>query len=395
MTPLFKKFLGLNWVLLINMAALIIFGVYAIRNAGAFRMDGLDTKWSQQIQWAIIGIPVFFCAALIDYKWVRWGCVFFYAAGIAGLLLLQKYGIEVLGQKRLRLPNGMEIQTSAVAITGGIFVLATVFGHIQRWLPIFRYPSLRLILACILAGIPAVLVLEEDFGSASVWGPVFCAMLLVGGIPFRYLITMLLLVLCVAPIGYFFALKPYQQARLDSFFYLLTNQTEKVDLRAEGWVPNFLQISVGSAGFNGKGAVLNEPPDGRSAHVHHTFFPEESINDFIFATIAEDFGFRGSVLLLSGMLLLLLQAMFIAFYARDQLGRLIVVGSAAMLFTHAFENAGMNIILMPITGLPFPFVSYGGSFLVVCMFLMGVMQSVWVHRNISPVKKGEKDEPED
>src|SRR5690606_14018888 len=87
------------------------------------------------------------------------------------------------------------------------------------------------------------------------------------------------------------------------------------------------------------------------------------------------------------MALLLLQCIFVAFYARDNLGRLIVVGIVAMLFAHSMQNMGMNILMMPITGLPLPFTSYGGTFLIVCMFLMGLVQSVWVHRNISPVKK--------
>lgn len=392
MTPLFRKLLSINWILFANMAALIIFGVYAIKDAGAFRTDlGLDTKWNQQIQWALIGLPVFFGAALIDYKWVRWGCIGIYIAGIIGLVVLEMYGVEVLGQKRLRLSGfgGMEVQPSQIAITGGIFVLAVVFGDLQRWLPVFRYPSLRMILAGALTAVPAAMVLKEDFGSASVWGPVFCSMLLVGSIPFRYLITLVLIVLSLAPPVYFFGLKEYQQKRIITFYYLLSNQTEKVNLQDEGWVPNFLQMAVATAGVEGKGALIDAPLDDRSAHIHHTFFPEECINDFIFAVVAEDFGFRGSLLLLSGTALLLLQCIFIAFYSRDPMGRLIVVGMVAMLFTHAFENAGMNIILMPITGLPYPFVSYGGTFLVVCMFLMGMVQSVWVHRNVSPVgKKG-------
>ena len=132
-----------------------------------------------------------------------------------------------------------------------------------------------------------------------------------------------------------------------------------------------------------------------NASIHRTFFPNESINDFIFAVVCEEFGFRGALLLLAVTSLLFMQCIFVAFFARDQLGRLIVVGVVAMLFVHAFENAGMNIILMPITGLPYPFVSYGGTFLVVCLFLMGMVQSVWIHRNTSPVKRAGRDWDDD
>jgi rod shape determining protein RodA len=393
MTPLFKKFLGLNWPLFLNMAALIIFGVYAIYNASAYKGGSLGEVWNQQIKWALIGLPVFFGAALIDYKWVRWGAWPLYLLGIAALIVLQVYGVEVLGQKRLRLGGTMEVQPSQIAITAGIMSLAVVFGDLQRWISVFRYPSVRLAVAGIIVAIPFVMVLKEDFGSATVWGPVFCAMLLVGSIPFRYLITLALLVLCVIPIGYFFALKPYQQKRIDTWINLLTNQEHKVNLQDEGWVPNFLLTAVGSAGIEGKGPLSAKVAD--NASIHRTFFPNESINDFIFAVVCEEFGFRGALLLLAVTSLLFMQCVFVAFFARDQLGRLIVVGVVAMLFVHAFENAGMNIILMPITGLPYPFVSYGGTFLVVCLFLMGMVQSVWIHRNTSPVKLSGRDWDDD
>ena len=118
MTPLFRKLVGLNWPLLINMVALIIFGVYAIYNASSYKGGALGEVWNQQIRWALIGLPVFFGAALIDYKWVRWGAWPLYLVGIAALVILQLYGVEVLGQKRLKLGGTMEVQPSQIAITG-------------------------------------------------------------------------------------------------------------------------------------------------------------------------------------------------------------------------------------------------------------------------------------
>lgn len=397
MTPLFRKFLGMNWLLFANMVLLMGFGVYAIYNASAHREGALATVWSKQITFAIAGLPVFFAAALVDYKWVRWGAWPIYVLGIAGLFVLEAYGVEVLGQKRLRLGGTLEFQPSQLAITGGIFVLAVIFGHIQRWLPVFRYPSLRLLAACVFAGVPAALVLKEDFGSASVWGPVFCAMLLAGNIPIRYLVVLILSVLIVVPFAYFFGLKEYQQKRISTVIAMATNNMDKVNLQDEGWVPNFLQIAVASAGRDGKGPESKKAIAAGQNTIHRTFFPNEAINDFIFAVWAEEFGFLGCLALLATILFLLLQGIFVAFFARDQMGRLIVVGAVAMLFTHSFENAGMNIILTPITGLPMPFISYGGTFLLVCMFLMGMMQSVWIHRNISPVKKSAsgRDVPEE
>ncbi|MBL9132099.1 MAG: FtsW/RodA/SpoVE family cell cycle protein, partial [Verrucomicrobiaceae bacterium] len=118
-----------------------------------------------------------------------------------------------------------------------------------------------------------------------------------------------------------------------------------------------------------------------------TFLPNEVINDFIFAVIAEEFGFKGAMGLILGIGCLLLLGVTVAFSARDQLGRLIVIGVMAMFFIHTFQNVGMNLVVLPVIGIPIPFVSYGGTFMVVTLFLMGMVQSVWIHRNTSPVKK--------
>lgn len=389
MTPLFKKFLGINWILMFTLAGLLAFGVYAIFNASSFRTDsplGLDSKWRDQITWIGLGVPFLFGAALIDYKWIRWACIPLYLAGIGGLVYLEIFGVEVKGNKAWVEIAGQRVQPSQFAIMAGIIMLAVVFGELPRIWRVFRHPWLRIIVGGILAGIPAGMVIKEDFGSGLVWGPVFLAMLIVGSIPFRYIITMVLTALCVVPIMYFFVLKPYQQARIDTAWYLLTNQMDKVDTRGDGWVPNYVQTAVASAGVEGKGPLSSKVPEQRS--IHRMFFPEgEAHSDFIFGVVCEEFGFRGAVLLLSGICLMLLQGVFVAFSARDQVGRLIVVGVVAMFFAHTFQNAGMNLCMLPVIGLPMPFISYGGTFMIVTLFLMGMLQSVWVHRNISPVKK--------
>lgn len=390
MTPLFKKFLGINWILILTMLGLLAFGIYAIYNASYFRDDSgvlsLHTKWKDQMRWIGLGLPFLLVAALIDYKWIRWACIPIYLAGIGGLVYLQLFGVEVKGNLAWVTIAGVNVQPSQFAIMAGIIMLAVVFGELPRIWPVFRRPWLRLMVAGVVAGIPALMVIKEDFGSGLVWGPVFLSMMLVGSIPFRYMITMVLTALCVIPIMYFFVLKPYQQARIDTTWYMITNQMDKVDTRGDGWVPTFVQIAVASAGFEGKGPLSEKVPDHGT--IHRQFFPAtEAHSDFIFGVICEEFGFRGAVLLLTGIALLLIQGVFMAFYARDQVGRLLVVGVVAMFFAHTFQNAGMNLGLLPVIGLPLPFISYGGTFMIVTLFLMGMMQSVWVHRNISPVKR--------
>lgn len=387
MTPLFRKFLGLNWLLLANMLLLIAWGVWSIYNASAFRPEeSLSNKWRDQVQWCFIGMVPFFAAALMDYRWIRWGAPFAYLAGVAGLVAVKLFANEVKGAKSIIDLGVISVQPSQFAIAATIFSVAVALGCLHRTLPVFRHHWLRLGLTGILVAVPMVLVLTEpDLGSAAVYGPVLVAMLLVGSIPFRYLITLFLVAMCVIPLAYFFKLKPYQKQRIEVFINLVTNK--KIDKQNEGYMADKVQIAVGSAGFEGKGPLSEKALAEGQTTVHRAFYTAtEAFNDFIYSVIVEEFGFRGGMLLILGLEFLLLQCIFIAFYARDQLGRLLVVGVAAMIFAHSMQHIGMNVLMMPITGLPLPFTSYGGTFLVVTMGLMGMVQSVWIHRNISPVK---------
>ncbi len=392
MTPLFRKFLGIHWLLFANMVILLIWGVYAIYNASSFR-TGTDAylagKWRDQVQWGSMGLIIYFGASLLDYKWVRWGSWLLYLAGIIGLILVKTKGDVMKGARSVIDLGPINFQPSQLAIVACIVSLAVVLGDLHRISPAFRKHWLRILVSGILAGIPMLMVLKEpDLGSAAVYGPVVVAMFLVGSIPFRYLISLFLVVACVVPVAYFFVLKPYQKARVQVFFDMMANK--KVDKLGDAYMADKVQIAVGSAGFEGKGPLSEKVPEHRS--IHRMFYtPTEAINDFIYSVIVEEFGFRGGIMQIFGIALLLLQCIFVAFYARDNLGRLIVVGITAMLFAHSMQNMGMNVLMMPITGLPLPFTSYGGTFLVMCMFLMGMVQSVWVHRNISPVKKGRTD----
>lgn len=389
MTPLFRKFLGLNWFMFANMILLIIWGVWAIYNASSFRDSAaLANKWRDQVQWAVIGLVVFFGASLIDYKWLRWGAPLMYIAGIAGLVGVKLFGVETKGAKSIIDLGPINLQPSQIAIVATIAMLALVLGDLHRVIPWFRYHWLRLGVCGILSAVPMGMVLKEpDLGSAAVYGPVVVAVLLVGNIPFRYLITLFLIAMCALPIAYFFGLKPYQKKRVEVFADMLMNK--KVDVQGDAWMADKVQIAVGSAGYDGKGPLSMKVKDQRS--VHRTFFTEtEAINDFIYAVIVEEFGFRGGMFQIFFTATLLVQCILVSFFARDQLGRLLAVGITAMLYAHSMQNMGMNVNMMPITGLPLPFTSYGGTFLVMCMFTMGLAQSVWIHRNEYPIKDPKK-----
>ena len=376
MTPLFRKFLGLNWVLFVTMLGLLVFGVFCVHSASWMREEpAMANLWKKQTQFVCIGLVVYFVASLIDYKWIRWAGIPFYLLGIGLLIATIFVGVDVYGHQGWLQIGGLQFQPSQVAMASGIVLIAFALSSMHHLHPFFRYHFVRLIAAGLIGGIPCLMVLgfQKDFGSAIVWGPVILSMILVGSIPFRYIIVIGLCVTMLLPFGFYFGLKDYQKERITVQIDMLRGK--KVDTQGAAWAANNNLTAIGSGGWSGRGFKKLDTMTAKG------FIPKTTaINDFIFAVLAEAHGFRGSLLMLSGFLLLLLQCLFVAFYSRDMMGRLLVVGVVGLFFAHIFQNVGMNLLIMPITGIPLPLISYGGTFLVMVMGLLGLVQSVWVHR---------------
>jgi rod shape determining protein RodA len=383
MTPLFRKILGMNWVLVFTMYALLIFGVFAIESAARHLpvpdgsgMGGGEYYAGLHKKWMLLGTIVYFAAALIDYRWVRWLGVPMYIMGISLMVHAMNFGDE---NHRITIPGiGFKFQPTQVAIAAGIIAIATLSQDLVKVHRLLGAPMVRVAIIGILTGVPFFMVVKiGDMGSALVWVPVAVVALLVGGIPWRYLTFMLALVIGILPITYFILLPSLSERgtqRIES--YLETIENGYVTKTDENWAAYWVSTAVGKAGWKGGGwGATNSLHDKR-------YIPWKTAhNDFIFAVIAEEQGFRGGLVLISGFALLLIQCLFIAFYSRDMAGRLIVGGVVGLFFAHMFENIGMCILLTPITGIPLPLVSYSGTFVLICMFLLGLVQSIWVHRS--------------
>jgi rod shape determining protein RodA len=176
------------------------------------------------------------------------------------------------------------------------------------------------------------------------------------------------------PVVAFMGLKPYQQDRLTAFIH------PDIDKQGSAWAINQSLIAIGSGGWAGKG--FKAP----NTQIELGFLPATAVhNDYIFSAIGEQWGFVGGIFLLGAFALLLLTCLFVGFFAADQLGLLLVIGFSALIFTHIFQNVGMTISILPITGVPLPLVSYSGSFALMIMFALGVVNSVWIHRHAADV----------
>lgn len=391
MTPLLRKLLGMNLALVFTMYGLLIFGVFSIESAARHLDGGGEYFADRQKVWILIGSVVYFATAVIDYRWFRWLGLPLYVAGVG---LCAAIGGSDSDVHQITLPGGLSFQPAQLAIAAGIVMLAWLLQDLPRlgrripkvgWL--LEEPFFKVGLIGVLTGVPFLLVVKMgDMGSALVWIPVALVALVISGVPFRYLSFMGLVAAAAIPMMYFVVLPAASERgaeRIDLFLDLV--QGKEVDIQDDGWAPHFIAIAIGKAGWQGTGWLAGE--ERNSMHDRRLIPFKTAHNDFIFPVIAEEQGFRGGLLLITAFGLLLVLCLFVATYARDPMGRILVAGVVALFFAHVFENIGMCVQLMPITGIPLPLISYSGTFVVMCMFLLGLVQSVWVHRK--PIRPAE------
>lgn len=366
MTPFLRKLLGMNWLLFFIMMALAIFGVIAIYSATYMRQDpGTADFWRKQANWVVVGFFAFMVTSLVDYRWVRWGALPMYLAGIFFLILTKFIGTKVYGARSWLHLGPINFQPAQLAVIAGIMVLALFLSQFRD-----MHPMLRLLLCGAIAGAPCLLILmQPDLGETIIWVPVLLALLFVSGLPLRYLVCIILIGVAFIPLAINLGLKPYQQQRITAFL------DPSIDKQGSAWAINQSLIAIGSGGWAGKG--FKAP----NTQIELGFLPSTAVhNDYIFSAIGEQWGFVGGMILLSGFGLLLLTCLFVAFFIEDHFGLLLVVGITALIFTHVFQNIGMTISMLPITGVPLPLISYSGSFVLMIMFGLGIVNSVWVHR---------------
>jgi len=374
MTPLLRKLLGMNWLLFAAVVVIALAGILFVH--GASYLHPAERYWQQQAKWVGIGLVIFFVVTLTDYRWVKWLAVPMYLASVALVALTYTgMGVEVNKAKCwLRLPVIGVFQPGQIAAVGGILTIALFLSYAQRW-----HAAIRIVCSGIIAAPAMVLILKQpDLGMTVAWVPVILTMLWLCGLPLRWLAVVLLAGLTLLPLVMNFALKPYQRDRVVTFL------DPDVDPRGTSYGVNQSLIAIGSAGIRGKGF---KAPD---TQLELGLIPmAEAHTDYIFATIGEQWGFLGGVALIATFGVLIIACMLTAARATDLFGVLIVGGITSQIFFHVFQNIGMTIALMPITGLPLPLISYGGTFALMLMFSFGLVNSVWVHSRREPADAGE------
>ena len=355
----------MDWWMVICIIALLLVGIAFIFSA-SYRSDGTAMAgfYSKQIVWAGVGLALLLVFALLDYRRLRDSAWWLYALGLLLLVLVFFIGRKVYGAYRWLNLFGINIQPSEFGKLATLVLLARFLGRPGRDV---REPKC-VVQTLLLMGVPFLLILKEpDLGSASMLVPLAFIMMYAAGVPLKYLGILVLIGVLLMPVGWF-GLGDYQKERILVFF------DPGRDPLGSGWNKIQSEIAVGSGGFSGKGYLKGT--QNVLGFLPRTVAP----TDFIYSVIAEEVGFVGSVILLALYAMLLSTGIRAALAARDKLGRLLAAGVTGLVFCHVFVNIAMTIGLLPITGLPLPLISYGGSFMVSTMMGLGIVQSVYVRR---------------
>ena len=316
----------------------------------------------RQLAWFCVGLFALMVVASIDYRRLVQMAPLLYIGGLAGLVAVFFLGRTVSGARRWVLIGPLSVQPSEMFKL--CFVLMAVWLVTSRWAqPVGK---IALIMAAPVALIPAVLIVKQpDLGTALTLLPVAAALIIVGGARWRHLGMLAGCGLAVLP-AFWFLLRDYQRERI------LVYVDPSRDPLGSAWNVIQAKITIGSGQLAGKGLF-----GGTQSRL--AFLPERH-TDFVFAAFAESWGFLGAILLLFVYVLLVLRGFEVAASARDTLGSLLATGATVLLATQALINLGMVTGLLPVVGIPLPFVSYGGSALLTAVGAVALIANVRMRR---------------
>jgi len=351
-----------DFILLGSTLILIVFGVLMIRSATQDAVDpDLIRRVPDQIQFAIIGLFAMTFITIIDYRLLGGLHNWIYGLMVIMLLMVVFFGVEGDAGARRWINVGILIQPSEV---GKILVIITLSYYLsQRYKEMDRITTL--IGSMIHIAVPIALIfIQPDLGTTIVFAVIWATIIWGAGIRLRHLGMLFVAALIAMPI-LFSQLQPYQVSRITTFL------NPESDPDAQFNIDQAL-ISIGSGGVFGKGYAVGPQNTGRFLRVRHT--------DFIFSVIAHEFGLAGGIVILVLFGVVILRILRGARLAQDALGSLICYGVAGMIFFQTVVSIGMNLAVLPVTGLTLPFVSSGGTSLLFTMIGIGLVQSVIIRR---------------
>ena len=388
-----------DWINPVLILMLCFTGVLFIFSAQYNQSSGGD--WAKQLFWITIGCVLYAVVASINYKRLLEYAHFIYLAGIGGLLLTTQYSpisVEMMGARRWVDLGLATIQPTEGAKIGTLIMAASILARSR--VGSLSNSLLTLFTLGIVFLIPMLLVFSQpDLGSTLVFPPIMFALLYISRLSGKFFIALFVVFLLaislvgidiygygkhlekkrsaeqlqqtVKPYNSLLPIRDYQRNRILTF---VAPQVIDPSGTGSSWNANQAKISAATGGLYGKGLL-------KGTQAQLGYLPKAvAHNDFIFSVLAEETGFIGSLLVILAFTALILNGIRIAGLARDHFGRQLCLGVSILFLIHFFINIGMTIGITPITGLPLPFLSYGGSFVLSCFILQGITQSVYRHR---------------
>jgi rod shape determining protein RodA len=354
-------------------ALLIVFGTAMIRSTLLSSPDGGAFEMSRHLLFVLVGVPIVFVVSAIDYR--LWGNLSgaIYVTLIVLLLLVELLAETRYGAARWLSIGGFLFQPSEL----GKFLITLTLGYFiaQRVDNLGRFGLV--VQSLVHVGVPMVLIFfEPDLSTSVIYAVIWFTLMWVAGLRWRHLALLGGTVAAALPVGFFTVLNtPSLNYQADRIIHFIIPDEGSVDYQDAAYNVNQALISIGSGGWFGQGYGNGSQVQLRFLKVRHT--------DFIYSALSNEFGFIGSVVIIALIAFMVYRIFRAGSLARDLYGKLICYGVGMIILYQSFFNIGMNMNLLPVSGIPLPFVSYGGSALWTFLFGIGLVQSVILrHRKI-------------
>ena len=356
-----KRFLrNVEWGILICSIILLLIGLVALFSA---TQESGYSEFKKQILWFLISIPIIVIVMMIDYNTIAKFSPFFYGVFIL-LLIGVLFTTPVNGARSwYEITDTLKFQPSEMAKIFVIMFEATVIVKIQQNNKNEINKISRLFLILISIGVPLVLIImQPDYGTAMAFIVAICLMLFVSGIDRKYIIVAILLIAITIPLAYNFVLPEHAKTRIEVFL------NPDIDPRGAGY--NIIQskLAIGAGQLFGMGILK-----GNQTQLGY-LYPKTT--DFIFSVIGEELGFIFSAAVIVLYVVMITKSIYVAKTAKNDLGSYIAIGIAGIFLFHMIENIGMTMGLLPITGVPLPFVSYGGSSMITNFMCIAMLLNI-------------------
>jgi rod shape determining protein RodA len=361
----FVSFRDFDWILLALVLGLSVISIFEIYSATLHtKFVGFENK---QVFWLLGGLAAMFVLSVVNYHRLLEAVHWIYGFCLVSLVAVLLVGTKVMGGKRwIKLPGGIHFQPSEwvklVLIVAMARYFSSLAGKELTWGDIFK--------SFLMVGVPMLLVLKQpDLGTSLTYLPVLIIGLFLGGLEWKKALTLVVAGLVLVVPVWAKVLKPYQKQRLTSFL------NPDTDPRGSGYQVKQSLIAVGDGGIWGRGATKGTQTQGDFLPIPYT--------DFIFAAFCEEHGFVGAVFVLLLYFLILARLIQNAQTAADVSGTFLIMGVVAVLIFQIAVNVGMVIGLMPVTGIPLPLMSYGGSSVLFTFLALGIAMNVRMSRFVN------------